>query len=302
MKQAMIIINPSSGKELALEYLRKVEDILREEAGYDVVVNETTKELDATNFCIDACKQEFDLVVSIGGDGTLHETINGLLDQKHRPKLGVVPLGTVNDFARALHIPLDPEQAIHTLTSSRLRRVDMARINDQLFANVVAAGSLADALSSVTSEDKSKFGAFAYFREGAKELLGSSVSPLSITHDGGTWEGDAPIFIAALTNSVGGFENLAPDAEVDDGLLHCFILHDLNFFNTLTAGVSLLLGNLKGHKDVEYFTTKRVSVTSTEPVKTNVDGEPGPALPIELHILPSHVQVIVPEDAEPEDE
>ena len=294
----MVIINPSSGKELALEYLRKVEDVLRNEAGYDVVVNETTKELDATNFCISACEDKFDLVVSIGGDGTLHETINGLLDQTHRPKLGVIPLGTVNDFARALHIPLDPDQAIDTLTSSRLRRVDMARVNDQLFANVVAAGSLADTLSSVSSEDKSKLGALAYFREGVKELLGNSAAPLTIEHDGGTWEGKAPIFIAALTNSVGGFENLAPDASVDDGLLHGFIVHDLNFFNTLTAGFSLLLGNLKDHKDVEYFTSRRIRVASTEAVKTNVDGEPGPALPIELHILPSHVQVIVPEDAD----
>lgn len=294
----MVIINPSSGKELALEYLRKVEDVLREKAGYDVVVNETTKELDATNFCISACEDKFDLVVSIGGDGTLHETINGLLDQPHRPKLGVIPLGTVNDFARALHIPLDPDQAITTLTSSRLRRVDMARVNDQLFANVVAAGSLADTLSSVTSEDKSKLGALAYFKEGIKELLGNSAASLTIEHDGGTWEGQAPIFIAALTNSVGGFENLAPDASVDDGLLHGFIVHDLNFFNTLTAGFSLLLGNLKDHKDVEYFTSRHIRVASTEAVKTNVDGEPGPMLPIDLHILPSHVQVIVPEDAE----
>lgn len=294
----MVIINPSSGKELALEYLRKVEDVLREKAGYDVVVNETTKELDATNFCISACEGKFDLVVSIGGDGTLHETINGLLDQPHRPKLGVIPLGTVNDFARALHIPLDPDQAITTLTSSRLRRVDMARVNDQLFANVVAAGSLADTLSSVTSEDKSKLGSLAYFKEGIKELLGNSAASLTIEHDGGTWEGQAPIFIAALTNSVGGFENLAPDASVDDGLLHGFIVHDLNFFNTLTAGFSLLLGNLKDHKDVEYFTSRHIRVASTEDVKTNVDGEPGPMLPIDLHILPSHVQVIVPEDAE----
>lgn len=297
MKKAMIIMNPSSGKEKALEYVRKVEDTLRNEVGYDVVVMETTQELDATKFCISACEDEFDLVVSIGGDGTLHETINGLLDQKHRPRLGVIPLGTVNDFARALHIPLNPDEAIRTLTSSKLRKVDMARINEQLFANVVAAGSLADTLSSVTSEEKSKLGAFAYFKEGVKELLGGSAAHLVIEHDNGKWEGPAPIFIAALTNSVGGFENLAPDASVDDGLLHGFIVHDLNFFNTLTAGFSLLLGNLKEHKDVEYFTSRSIRVSSTEPVKTNVDGEPGPVLPIEMHILPAHVQVIVPEES-----
>lgn len=294
MKRAMIIMNPSSGKELALEYVQKVEQLLRDEAGYDVIINETAKELDATNYCISACEQCFDLVVSIGGDGTLHETINGLLDQEHRPLLGIIPLGTVNDFARALNIPLNPDQAIRTLLSTHTRSVDMGRLNDELFANVVAAGSLAESLSSVTSEDKSKLGAFAYFREGFKELINGSASPMTIEYDGTVWEGESPLFIATLTNSVGGFERIAPDAQVDDGLLHGFIIHDLNLFNTLAVGTSLLLGNLKGHSDVTYFTAQHIRVSSTSSVRTNVDGEEGPALPIDMHILPGHVEVIVP--------
>lgn len=296
MKQAMIIINPSSGKEQALEYVKKAEDILSEQ-GYQVTVNETAKELDATHFCIDACKECHDLVVSIGGDGTLHETINGLLDQEHRPKLGVIPLGTVNDFARALQIPLNPEQAIETLKSSHTKEVDMGKLNDKLFANVVAAGSLAGALSSVSSEDKSKLGAFAYFRDGMKELMSNSASPLKIEYDGEVWEGEAPLFLAALTNSVGGFENMVPDAEVDDGLLHCFIVTNLNMFNTLTAGISLLLGSLKDHKDVIYFTAEHVKVSSTDSVTTNVDGEEGPTLPVDMRIMPGHIRVVVPEEA-----
>lgn len=292
--KATIIINPSSGKEQASEYVKKAEDILSEQ-GYQVTVSETAKELDATQFCTDACKECHDLVVSIGGDGTLHETINGLMDQDHRPKLAVIPLGTVNDFARALQIPLNPDQAIETLRSSQVKNVDMGKLNDQLFANVIAAGSLAEALSSVPSEDKSKLGAFAYFRDGMKELMSNSASPLKIEYDGEMWEGEAPLFLAALTNSVGGFESMVPDAEVDDGLLHCFIMTNLNMFNTLTAGLSLLLGNLKDHKDVIYFTAKHVRVSSTDPVKTNVDGEEGPALPVDLRIIPGHIRVVVPE-------
>ncbi|WP_411344427.1 diacylglycerol/lipid kinase family protein [Paenibacillus sp. WLX1005] len=295
MKRAMVIINPSSGKEQAQEYVEKVEQLLRDEAGYDVVINETAKELDATKYCASACADCFDLVVSIGGDGTLHETINGLLDQQHRPQLGVIPLGTVNDFARALNIPLQTDEAIRTLLSSNTRKVDMARLNDQLFANVVAAGSMAESLSSVSSEDKSKLGALAYFREGFRELVGGSASPLVIEYDGQTWSGESPLFIATLTNSVGGFEKIAPDAEVDDGLLHGFIIHNLNLFNTLAVGTSLLLGNLKDHQDVTYFTARQITVSSTEPVRTNVDGEEGPTLPIHMHILPAHVDVIVPE-------
>lgn len=295
-QQAMIIVNPSSGKEEALAYVRNVEEILHSK-GYGVTLKETAKELDATRFCIAACEEHYDLVVSIGGDGTLHETINGLIDQVHLPKLGVVPLGTVNDFARALQIPLDPEQAVRTLTSSRVKNVDIGRLNDQWFVNVVAAGSLAESLSAVTSEDKSRLGALAYVKEGVKELTGHTAHSLVVHYDQNVWEGESLLFLAALTNSVGGFEKLAPDAAVDDGLLHCYIIQDLNIFNTITAGISLLLGNLKKHKDVIYFSAKKVSVHSAEPIRTNVDGEEGPSLPIQLQIIPRHLQVIVPEES-----
>jgi YegS/Rv2252/BmrU family lipid kinase len=294
MQQAMIIINPSSGKADARGYIRSTEEVLQN-AGYQVTTYETAKEGDATAFCLKACGENYDLVVAIGGDGTLHETMNGLADQVHRPKLGVVPMGTVNDFARALQIPLNPPDAIRTLASSRVQRVDMGRLNDRLFVNVVAAGSLAGSLSSVSSEDKTRLGFLAYVKEGLKELAGNTAHPLVITHDGETWEGSSPLFIAALTNSVGGFERLAPSAAVDDGLLHCFIVKDLHLLNSVTVSLSLLLGNLKNHKDVLYFTARQVSVHSAQPVKTNVDGEAGPELPVTLSTIPRHIEVIVPE-------
>lgn len=295
MRQAMIIINPSSGKEEAGEYVRYAERVLADQ-GYLVTIKETAKELDATRYCITACEGCYDLVVSIGGDGTLHETLNGLLNQKHHPKLGVVPLGTANDFARALQIPLNPEKAIQTLTSSRVKTVDIGQLNDRLFANVVAVGSIAESLSSVSSEDKTKLGTFAYLKEGLIKLTNASAHPLVIQHDEETWQGESPLFLAVLTNSVGGFESLIPDAAVDDGLLHCFIIKDLSIFNTLTASVSLLLGNLKNHKEVVYFTAKNVTLSSSESVRTNVDGEEGPSLPITLSVIPRHIQVIVPEE------
>lgn len=295
MTQAMIIVNPSSGKEEAPDYVSSTEELLRSQ-GYEVTVKETQKEGDATEYCVAACEAKADLVVSIGGDGTLHETINGLSGQSHQPKLGVIPLGTVNDFARALQIPLTPEEAIHTLASSRVQRVDAGRLNGRLFVNVVAAGPLAESLSSVSSHDKSRFGALAYFKEGIKELTGNTAHPLTIQHDGNTWVGETPLFLAALTNSVGGFEKLAPDAAVDDGLLHCYIIKDLHFLNTLTVSLSLLLGTLKNHKDVDYFTAREVTVSSADVMRTNVDGEEGPALPIRLSVLPRHIQVVVPEE------
>ncbi|MBD2848480.1 diacylglycerol kinase family lipid kinase [Paenibacillus sp. IB182496] len=297
MKQAMIIVNPSSGKANALEYVNSVSEVL-EAAGYRVKVEETAEPLDATRYCIAACEGRYETVVSIGGDGTLHETINGLVDREHRPRLGVVPLGTVNDFARALRIPLDPDEAIAALNSPHTRRVDLGRLNEELFANVVAAGTLPESLAQVTSEEKSRLGVFAYLKEGVKELVGSHAQPMTIRYNDQVWEGECPLFIAALTNSVGGFERLAPGAEVDDGLLHGYIFKDLSLFTTMTASLSLLLGSLEEHKDVIAFTSDYVEIDSPSALRTNVDGETGPPLPIRLRVLPRHIEVIVPAAAE----
>lgn len=104
MSKAMIIINPSSGKEKAGKILPKAEKALGEI--YDEVsVCKTEGEGDATDFAKEACAERFDAVISMGGDGTVNEIVNGLGEQQHRPIFGIIPLGTINDFARSLGIP-----------------------------------------------------------------------------------------------------------------------------------------------------------------------------------------------------
>lgn len=293
--KAMIIANPSSGKENALEYIEQIEAILKEK-GYDSTVKKTEKELDATNFCQDACTSDYELVVSLGGDGTLHETINGLVDQVHRPKLGIIPLGTVNDFARALNIPLDPDEAISLLASDNTKNVDIGKFNDRYFVNIVAVGAIAEATYDVTPEQKTKLGPLAYVLEGLKELTSNRTYPLTIEYDEKKWEGDSLLFLAALTRSTGGFEKLTPEAKVDDGMLHCYVIKQVNMIRLASIATAILRGELKEEEDVEYFTAKRLKVSSQDPLVTNVDGEQGDQLPVEMEVKPSHIQVIVPEN------
>ncbi|MGR3764232.1 diacylglycerol/lipid kinase family protein [Rossellomorea sp. NS-SX7] len=293
MKKAMVIVNPSSGKEEALNYVEKLEEILQGQ-GYEVNVSQTEKELDATKFCESACMEEYELVVSLGGDGTLHETINGLMDEHHRPKLGIIPMGTVNDFARALNIPLDPEKAIDVIRDHQTRKVDIGTYNEGYFVNIVAVGAVAEAAYDVSPEEKTKLGPLAYVVEGMKTLASNPSYPLTIEHDGQHWEGDSILFLAALTNSTGGFENLAPDAEVDDGVLHCYIINDMNVLKLPAVLTSILTGKLKKNKDVTYFKAKEIRISSPEDLITNVDGEEGRKLPIELGVMPNHIEVLVP--------
>ncbi|WLR55823.1 diacylglycerol kinase family lipid kinase [Mesobacillus subterraneus] len=207
--KAMIILNPSSGKEKATDYAEKIEETLQDR--YDVIdIRRTEKEGDASAFATEACIGLYDAVIAMGGDGTINEAINGLAEQAHRPALGIIPLGTVNDFARALSIPLDPYKAISILAEQNLKPVDIGKINENYFANVIALGALAEASYNVSPELKTRLGSLAYFMEGAKSFLHGEAIDLCVEHENGRWEGHTFLLIASLTNSVGGFEDLAP--------------------------------------------------------------------------------------------
>ncbi|MEC2057876.1 diacylglycerol kinase family lipid kinase [Peribacillus psychrosaccharolyticus] len=293
MTKAMIICNPSAGKEKARDLLPRAISNLKEV--YDeVYVRETKQEGDAVTFAHDACDQQYDAVISMGGDGTVSETINGLAEQHHRPVFGLIPLGTVNDFARALSIPLDPEEAASVLSSQRTKAADIGKINNRFFMNVLAVGAVAEATYNVSVKQKTLLGPLAYLIEGGKALVKKTPFKLTVNHDLGKWQGEAYLMVAALTNSVGGFNAVAPDAQINDGKIHVLIIKDLSLPNIMKIIPSLLWGELKKHDQVEYFQTSLLDVSSDEELAVNIDGDEGVPLPFRARILNQHLNVIVP--------
>ncbi|MBM7579500.1 diacylglycerol/lipid kinase family protein [Jeotgalibacillus terrae] len=299
MKKAMLILNPSSGKEEALDHKESVLTVLKE-MDYEVTLKETEKEDDATRFAEQACQEQYDTVVSMGGDGTLNETITGLVGQDYQPSLGIVPLGTVNDFARALNISMDPEEAIQQLKTAETKRVDIGRINDKYFMNIIALGGIAEATFGVSVEQKTKLGPLAYMIEGFKTIKEKEPFAADITYDGVKWEGNALLFLMALTNSVGGFEKLAPDAEVNDGHLHCFVIKDVPLFKLISIMTALLKGELEEDENVEYFKAKEVHVNSDTDLISNVDGDEGAHVPLTVEVLSRHIPILCPVETENE--
>ncbi|MER1988389.1 MAG: diacylglycerol kinase family protein, partial [Solibacillus isronensis] len=208
MKKCMVIINPSSGKEKASEYEKK---IIAQLHNYEVVVKETAGEKDATRFAKMACDEKYDAVVLAGGDGTLNEGINGIAEQPHRPVVGIVPLGTVNDFARALDISLDPDEAI-ALLGGKTTKADIGKVNDHYFTNVIAIGLLAEAVGDVTVEQKTSLGSLAYLFEGVKAAIQNESYEMEVKADGQTYKENMMLFICVLTDSVGSFRQMNGDA------------------------------------------------------------------------------------------
>ncbi|WP_065412373.1 YegS/Rv2252/BmrU family lipid kinase [Pseudobacillus wudalianchiensis] len=293
MKKAMIIANPSSGKEEAEIYVKRVEQQLTY-SGYQTEAKLTAKEGDAAAWAAAACARGYETVISIGGDGTVNEVVNGLAEKEQRPSLGIVPLGTVNDFARALNVPLEPEEAITIIGQGRLQKADIGKVNDRYFLNITALGDMAESTAEVSAKQKTALGSFAYFLEGAKTLVHKHPIDLTVRGAEREWTGRALLFLAALTNSVGGFERMAPNAEVDDGKLHCFIIKDTSLPRLVRIAANLIKGDLKEDPDVLYFRANPVTISSKEPLKANIDGDIGGEVPLTLQVLRKHIAVWVP--------
>lgn len=301
MKRARIIYNPTSGRELFKKHLPQVLQKL-ENAGYETSAHATTGEGDAIRAAKIAVERRYDIVVAAGGDGTLNEVVNGLAEQEYRPKLGVIPMGTTNDFARALQIPRDIEKAVDIIVKGDTLPVDIGRMNDRYFINIAGGGRLTELTYEVPSKLKTMMGQLAYYIKGIEMLPSIKATELTIEYDGKLFEGEAMLFLIALTNSVGGFEKLAPDASINDGLFTLLILKKTNLAEFLRIATLALRGEHLSDDHVIYTTANRVKVRSSEKVLINLDGELGGEAPAEFENLYRHLDVFVPvEKVRPQD-
>ena len=301
MKRARLIYNPSSGREVLKRNLPEILQKL-EVAGYEASCHATTGAGDATKAARLAVERQYDVVIAAGGDGTIHEVVNGLAEQEYRPKLGIIPAGTTNDFARALHIPRDVGAAVDIITRGELIPVDIGRINDRYFINIAGGGRITEITYEVPSKLKTMLGQLAYYLKGMEMLPSIKASDLTIEYDGKLFEGEAMMFLVGLTNSIGGFEKLAPDASINDGLFSLLILKKVNLAEFTRIATLAIRGEHVNDPNVIYTQANRIKVYSEEKVQLNLDGEFGGLLPAEFENLYRHLEVFVPlDDIRPND-
>lgn len=296
MKRARIIYNPTSGRELFRKHLPEVLEKM-EKAGYETSCHATTAEGDATIAAADAVKRNFDLIVAVGGDGTLNEVVSGVSGFEERPKIGLIPMGTTNDFARAVHIPRDINKAVDIIIEGNSIPVDVGLMNDRHFINIAGGGRLTELTYEVPSKLKTVLGQMAYYLKGIEMLPSIRSSKVRIEYDGHVFDDHAMMFLIGLTNSVGGFEKLAPDASINDGKFTLLILKELNMAEFIRVASLALRGEHLSDPHVIYAKASKISVSSDERVLLNLDGEYGGLLPATFENLARHIQVMVPIDS-----
>ncbi|MBA4495539.1 diacylglycerol kinase [Paenactinomyces guangxiensis] len=294
MKRARLIYNPTAGRELVEKRLPRILDCL-EQAGYETSCRATQDQWSAAREAKTAAERGFDAVIAAGGDGTIHEVVNGLASHPHPPKLGILPGGTTNDFARALKLPRDLCKACNIIAAGKTSTIDIGKIGSRYFINVAAAGRITEVTYEAPSRLKTMMGPLAYYAK-AIEKLGSlhKPFPIQIKTPRGQWESDILLLIIANSVSVGGFEKLAPSASLSDGLLDVLIIPKTNIPDLLQLAALAYKGEHIYDSRIIYFQTEQLDVDTSEPLKLNLDGEWGGKLAGRFELLPQHLEIFCP--------
>jgi YegS/Rv2252/BmrU family lipid kinase len=244
-----------------------------------------------------ATRDGHEILVAVGGDGTVHEILNGVLGPPvaHRPALAVIPGGTGNDFARGVGIPKDMITAARLLLDGGQRRlVDVGRVNDRYYGTISGVGFDAEVAAEVNRWPKWVAGTVVYTAGILKKLITYRCAPSRITIDGEVLE--LPMFLVAAANTpwYAGGMFMAPHARPDDGLLEIIIARDLTRVETLGVLPKVFSGDHLKHPKVSHRAGREIRVESDVPLAVHADGETVGRVPAVFRAVPQALEVIVP--------
>ena len=287
MKKAMVIINPTSGGEQALNYKEKIENKAKEY--FEVVETRITeKGLDATHFAEEAAKEKYEAVIVFGGDGTVNEVISGIAEKEYIPKLGIIPGGTGNLITKLVQIDQDIDKAIEGLDFNLTNKIDIGKANDHYFGYIFSVGSLPEAIHNVEIEDKTKFGMFAYAINTVKSVIRDEVFNIKVETENGNYEGEASQVLVLLSNY---FSDKKIFDENKVGYANILILKDASIFSKLSLIPDLLKGDVVENDSIEYIKAKTIKISSDIEIESDIDGDQSDDLPVEIKVLGNHIEI-----------
>ena len=287
MKKAMLIINPTSGGEKALDYKEKLENKAKEYFEY-VETKITEKVKDATAFAEEASKGNYEAVIVFGGDGTVNEVISGIAEKDYIPKLGIIPGGTGNLITKLLEISQDIDEAIDQLDFNKTNSIDIGKANKSYFGYIFSVGSLPEAIHNVEIEDKTKYGVLAYAINTIKSVIKDEVFNIKIETENGSYEGEASQVLVLLSNY---YADKKIFEENKDGYANILILKNASIISKLSLIPDLLKGDIVENDNIEYIRAKDITISSDAKLESDIDGDQSDDLPVKITVLGNHIEI-----------
>ena len=295
-KKVLLIVNPCAGKTKTRV---SADDIVSKfpEDDYEFTVKETTCQGDATNIVKNELNGH-DMVVCCGGDGTLNETINGVMDMPRRAPIGYVPSGTTCDLATTLGIPADADIATKYIIKGDTNDYDIGLFNNRYFSYIASFGAFTKNSYSTPQKLKNRFGHAAYVLEAMKEIKDIHGIHLKIEHDGGIIEDD--FCFGSISNSAsiaGMFKLREEDVRLNDGIFEVFLVRKMRLPN-LVRTILEVKKPIYNPERVVYIRTSKIRLTSpNEDLDWTLDGEfGGTHREVMVHILERAIRICTPEN------
>ena len=273
-KTLLLIVNPRAGRTRSMAPMFDAAAHFSE-AGYLLSIRYTQHSGHATEL-VETEGKNFDCIVCCGGDGTLNETVNGLLRLEDPPPLGYIPCGSTNDFAASLALPSDPLQAAKQITESQGKWLDVGSYNGRPFVYVASFGAFTRASYAAPQSIKNDLGHLAYLLEGVKDLSTLRPYRATVTTEEEIFDGE--FLFGAVTNStsVGGLMKLQKDQVVlDDGLFELLLIPTPTSAAELQSLVRALVHQDFTGGGVVFRHVPAVTVTTPEGFPWTLDGEYG---------------------------
>lgn len=296
-RKVLLIVNPCAGKTKSRAGTFDIVDKFSKN-DYEFTVRTTTCQGDATNI-VKRELDEHDMVVCCGGDGTLNETVNGVMDMPRRVPIGYIPSGSTNDLAATLGIPKDIKEATDLIMSGEMNDYDVGLFNNRYFTYVASFGAFTRSSYATSQKLKNKFGYLAYLTTAVPEVFDIKNYKLRIEYDGGVIE-DYFVF-GAISNStsVGGFIDFdRNEIKLNDGTFELLLCRGLKFSGVLPALAKVKQKKFDGNPLI-FLHTKKLKVTCLEgEMDWTLDGEYGGRHKnVMVHVLHGAIHICSTENA-----
>lgn len=237
----------------------------------------------------------YDGILVSGGDGTISNTVSAMIKHDLKIPIGIFPYGTANDFATYLGIPKNVDDCCDIIINGNTRHVDVGMVNGSYFINVVSVGKIMGIPHDTDTQMKNALGKIAYYIKGLEELPKiTAFSAEIVLKDRTILEEELFLILVLNSTAAGGFGKLAPEAAVDDGMLDVVAIRSGNLAELLGVFIKIMTGDVQDDPRIHRFQAESLKLFCEPTCPTDVDGEKGPELPLEISVLKQVIEIFVP--------
>ena len=273
-RKLLFIFNPNAGKKRVGPHLLRILDLLTQ-SGYVVTAYPTQGPEDAMHAALEWGGQ-YDRVICCGGDGTLNETVRGMLQGKHTVPIGYIPAGSTNEFASSLGLPKQMEEATRIAAEGVPFRCDAGTLNGNYFVYVAAFGAFAEVSYSTSQQAKNLLGHLAYLLEGMSRLPKLKAHHVRVEYDDQILEDEFIVGMVTNSLSVGGFKGLCGrDVRLNDGQFEALFIKQPKHVGQWSKLISAVLRQDLNSEFLRSVRASSLRFSAEEPISWTIDGEFG---------------------------